>query len=262
MDKSYHRGLTKRLGFFAVVLIQFLGPPFIFVQYWLSYGLEEHEIYHWEFWSPSLSDWSVGEQYYLTKFIAVLFLLCFILNGLFCHLDEKNAWEKICKIINMLNHNGEMEDSCMTFLYLSAFMNTWVIFWLCIDVWLVLGKSDTVTDVLMDALGLTFLYNLDDIGSDLRFVDDDDWPGLQLAWVDKFKKTVSHEYDDIDDVDTEPPEVCTQYLKACAGILGFFAIVLPLLFVITPFKAMLPDPFFETITQAMWANATHATVAV
>jgi hypothetical protein len=168
IDKNFRRGWAKRAGMLAVLIIQLLGPPVIFYQKWTGFGIDDHERLHWSAWSVSLSDWSLDEKYFVTKFIALLFLFCFIINGVFCHIDETESWMKVCRIVNMLNHNGEMKDTCMSFLYLGAFMNAWVIFWLCIDVWLVLGKSDTVTDVLMDALGLTFLYNLDDIGSDLR----------------------------------------------------------------------------------------------
>lgn len=166
------------------------------------------------------------------------------------------TWMRWDHGINMLNRNGEMEDTCISFLYLGAFMNAWVIFWLCIDMWLVLGVSDSVTEVLMDALALAFLYNLDDIGSDLRFVDEDDWPGLQLAWLYKYRYKCALVYDDIQYEGTEPPDVCSLYLNGCSVILGLFSIVLPMLFIITPFKAMKPDPFFESITESMWMNAT------
>merc|ERR1740138_854010 len=64
-------------------------------------------------------------------------------------------------------------------------MNCWVITWSCLDVFLIIGASETPSDVLMNALALMFLYNLDDIGGDFSFVDVDDWPGSRLAWIYK-----------------------------------------------------------------------------
>merc|ERR1719378_471235 len=73
----------------------------------------------------------------------------------------------------------------MSFLYADAVVNTWVILWCCLDVFLVVGAAQAPLDVLMNALGLVFLYNLDDVGGDLGFVNEDDWPGLRLAWIYK-----------------------------------------------------------------------------
>lgn len=240
-------GFAKKLGHLSVFLIQLCGPPFIFFQYWCGYGLEDHEQLHWDKFTINLSDWYPENKYYLTKITAVLFLGCFCLNGLFCHLDERNAWLKVDRIINILNYNGRMRDTCDLWLKVGAFMNSWVIFWLCLDVFLVLGTSGSVVEVIFDALALAFLYNLDDVASDLRFVDDDDWPGLQLAWVDKNIGEVAAEFQDIDE--TEPSIICNGFLTCCAGVLMIFCVVLPTAFIIVPFKELRPDPFFQSITQ-------------
>merc|ERR1719157_474357 len=84
--------LAKKLGYFVVFLIQFVAPPFIFLQYFYGFGLEDHEKLHWDKFTFSLSDWNPDKQYYITKITAALFMTCFCLNGLFCHLDERNAW--------------------------------------------------------------------------------------------------------------------------------------------------------------------------
>merc|ERR1712217_582462 len=118
-----------------------------------------------------------------------------------------------------------------------------VICWLCVDMFLVMGTSDTVQDVCMDALGLAFLYNLDDVGGDLGFLDEDDWPGLQLAWLSKN----IHQYaDDISDVEQkEADSMCLGLLDCVGYILGLACLILPCIFIVTPFQELKPDPAFE-----------------
>merc|ERR1712066_1174916 len=71
----------------------------------------------------------------------------------------------------------------MWFLVMGAIVNCWVVFWSALDMYVVCGASNTPQDLLMDALGLLFLYNLDDIGGDMAFLEEDDWPALRLAWI-------------------------------------------------------------------------------
>merc|ERR1712183_426199 len=78
---------------------------------------------------------------------------------------------------------GKFQLSGMQYLYIDAVVNTWVITWCCFDVYLLIGAAATPADVLMNALGLVFLYNLDDVGGDLGFVNEDDWPGRRFAWI-------------------------------------------------------------------------------
>merc|ERR1712232_534974 len=72
-----------------------------------------------------------------------------------------------------------------SFLVVGAFINCWGVAWSCIDMYVVVGASSSPQDLLLDALGLLFLYNLDDIGGDLGFIDEDDWPGERIAWIYK-----------------------------------------------------------------------------
>merc|ERR1712157_601813 len=69
------------------------------------------------------------------------------------------------------------------FLGVGAFINCWIVMWTCLDMFVVVGASKTPQDLLLDSLGLLFLYNLDDIGGELGFVNEDDWPGLRIAWI-------------------------------------------------------------------------------
>lgn len=132
-----------------------------------------------------------------------------------------------------------MEGSCEFFLFVGAFMNGWVIFWLSLDVYFVIGTAGNVQDVLFDALGLTFLYNLDDISGDLGFVDGDDWPGTQLAWVHENIADAAMDFADLDDL--EPSCLCTSWLDCCSFIILIIGFTVTTLFAFTNFKEIMPD---------------------
>merc|ERR1712194_425093 len=75
----------------------------------------------------------------------------------------------------------------------------------------VVGASESPKDVMFDALGLLFLYNLDDIGGEFGFVDEDDWPGVRLGWI--YQEMVLHDWkpedeDPFDDEEGAQVELC------------------------------------------------------
>jgi hypothetical protein len=253
---------SRMMGCLLIIIIQLLGPPLIFFQMYTGKGMEDFDKIHWDKFTPGPANvgtdlWGHGP----TKLMALLFLTVFLLNGVFCHMDSMEAWKKVNKFLNFLNKNDHVEGTCPGFLHLGAFVNTWVIVWLSIDMYFVMGVSDTVQDVLMDALGLAFLYNLDDIGGDLGFIDADDWPGLQIAWIDQRREQVAKEKENIEDAEADASCVC--YLHFITAVLVVLTLTLPVLFMFTPFKEMKPDPFFqELIVSEQFVNATRAAVSV
>merc|ERR1712013_452236 len=106
--------------------------------------------------------------------------------------------------------NGQMSGTCTLMLYFGAIMNAWVVVSMSLIVYFLLGASDSVADVILDALGLAFLYNLDDVGGDLGLLDKDDWPGIQLAWLEKHADEAAHEFVDMEAC--EPSRLCECFL--------------------------------------------------
>lgn len=265
--------LARRLGFLMVFVIQLIGPVMIFWQLTTNRGVDyadriQWDKFHLEF--PYSSDWA-SEQC-ATKLMSFLFVSVFCLNGAFCQIDDMNAWLKVDKIFRILEHNGSMRGTSENLLKLGAFMNCWVILWLELDVFIALGNADTVQDVLMDALGLTFIFNLDDIAGDLGFVDKDDWPGVQLAWVNQNIHEYAEKLSDVEEV--EASVSCGYFLRFTGWVLGLLALVLPALTIFTPFYAMKVEPWYDdaplevfsneaikAIVQAAVANATGAPTA-
>merc|ERR1719282_1579724 len=183
---DFMKAAARFMGCVAIFLIQLLGPVAVFFSTIAGWGIEDDEHYDWSAWhfgqfEDMITDWQVA---HMTKVLAVLFIFAFVLNGLFCVLDEQKSWKNIYNTFRFLQMNTpNFEVHGASFLYLCAFVNCWLITWCCIDAFVVIGAARTPKDLLMDSLGLLFLYNLDDIGGDLGFVDMDDWPGLQLAWI-------------------------------------------------------------------------------
>jgi len=244
LPKHEFARVTRRIGFTIIVSIQLFGPPLLFFQKVKGSSTKEHEQFHWDlFQGFSLSDWTTG--FWSTKLMSLLFLICFCLNGLFVHMDEAISWRKIDKLWRELNHFCRLKNGSETYLKFGAFMNMWVIFWLCLDVFLVLGASEDIKDVLLDSIGLMFLYNLDDISGDLGFVNLDDWPGEELAWLSVHIQRYSEELDEVEEFNPDP--CCNFFLQTWSILLTFFTIALPIFFTFTPFKELMPDPFFERL---------------
>eukprot|EP00927_Polykrikos_kofoidii_P073051 TRINITY_DN69125_c0_g1_i1.p1 TRINITY_DN69125_c0_g1~~TRINITY_DN69125_c0_g1_i1.p1 ORF type:complete len:461 (-),score=76.62 TRINITY_DN69125_c0_g1_i1:65-1447(-) len=241
------RSITKYMGFLLIFLIQLLGPPLLFYQARTGQSIPGHEQVHWDKWIlPKMTDWWENGKYadaFSTKLTALFFVFCFCLNGIFCHMDNAQGWLKIDRIFKNVNYNGVMPGTSELMLKLGALINAWVIVWLCVDVYIVLGTSATITDVLLDALAISFVYNLDDIGGDLGFVDQDDWPGVRLAWLDKVIGEVAERDSDIEEI--EASRTCLCFLTFITLVLIVICFVVPFLFIITPFGEMVPDPYFE-----------------
>jgi len=177
---------ARLLGCIVIALIQLLCPPAVFFSTILGWGIKQEKYYHWENWhlgdwSNMLHDW---RHVFVTKALGLLFICCFVLNGLFVLMDHKQDWFKIYNMFCYLqrrNLSFELGGQC--FLFAGAFMNCWTVLWCCISSYVVVGASDSPKTVLFDALGMLFLFNLDAIGGELGFVAADDWPGLRLGWI-------------------------------------------------------------------------------
>merc|ERR1712232_127479 len=176
-----------------------------------------------------------------TKALGLLMMFAFILNGLFVLLDERRSWKQIYNTFRYLDiMNPRFKLKGINYLFLDGLINTWVICWCCLDVFLVVGPSNSPTDVLMDALGLIFLYNLDDVSGDLGFIDADDWPGLRLAWI--YKEIVHPCADEIFDEDKLDIEGCIilslYYVSATFLVALIFTV--PIVAAFTPFVQIVP----------------------
>merc|ERR1740138_1604670 len=115
------------------------------------------------------------------------------MNGLFVVVECKQTWFKLYNTFQYLKRSApNLTIQGERFLYLGAFVDCWTVLWCCASCYIVVGTSGSVQDVLFDSLSLLFLYNLDEVGGDLGFVDEDDWPGARLGWI--FKEMVKEDW--------------------------------------------------------------------
>lgn len=120
----------------------------------------------------------------MKKVIGILLLYIFACNGLFVILQEKKTWFEIYSTFKYLKkYNPKFESGGKVFLYAGALVNCWAVMFCTIASYAIVGASSSFKDLMFDALGLLFLYNLDDIGGVLGFVYEDDWDGVRLGWI-------------------------------------------------------------------------------
>ena len=131
-------------------------------------GILKSERIRWEEWHASAHDWHhIG----LTKFLGVIFVFLFCLNGLFVLLDEYETYEKVDWLFRTLNKgNPETHLKGEYGIAFGILVNIWVVVWCCLDSFVVCGTSFSPGDLVYDSLGLIFLFNLDNIGGELGFV--------------------------------------------------------------------------------------------
>jgi len=247
---------------FLIVCVQVAGPPLIFLSAMpQNVGIVEDESYQWRCWPISrffaLSDTEacqggkvprdvtlIDDWYTITstRVLSTIFMLMFILNGIFVVQSEKGVWKRIYNTLRYLDQvTPEFKMSGHNYLNLGAFVNCWVILWSCLDAYLIIGATASPRDLMFDALGLLFLYNLDDIGGDLGFIDETDWPGEQIAWI--YEEVVHPCDDDIfneDNLDMRGHVFLTLY-KFTALSLAAMLVVLPVMAAITPFTQIAPN---------------------
>lgn len=182
--------ILSRMGFAVIWLIQMVAPPLIFFS-----AVSFVEMKGWP-QSEHIKQWSYTDGTPFKKLLACLFIFGFILNGIFVTLDENNNWKRLDQIFTFFqSENPDVHIVGEYYLYLGAITNCWVVAWCCLNMLVVIGQSDNATDVVFDSLGLIFLFNLDDIGGDLGFIYEGDWPAERLAWVRDRIKNVQEEAD-------------------------------------------------------------------
>lgn len=247
------QNLSRYFGALAIWVVQFIGPPAVFFSS-LGFGVEEENTYKWDEWTNwgddankfdhLLADWT---HFRTPKFLSILFIFLFTLNGLFVLIDEKECFHQMDNMFRYLDlHTPKFNFAREWLLYLDSFMNNWLVLWCTIDAYILVGNARSVKDVLFDSLSLLFLYNLDDISGDLGFVNTDDWDGLRLGWI--YEEMVVPKFQPMDNgrfVNAEDDEIEASGLFMCMydftiGALSLASFALPVLAIFTPFSAIGP----------------------
>jgi len=269
--------VAKLLGWVLIVLIQLVGPVMMFFSSVRGVGVLEEKMWLWRCakwtqyvpflfqkgdhyeegsdepcgYTPHGSDDALMpddvsmllDWYHIstTKILGLLIIVAFILNGIFVINGEMETWKKIYNTFRFLKENTPNFDVKGRWgLILGVCVNCWVVVWCCLDSYIVIGASETPSDLVKDALALLFLYNLDDIGGDLGFFSSDDWPGVRVAWIyDEIVHPCPDEFFDESVLDW-PGYISLSIYKYTTGALLVLLFILPFLDTITPFIAVVP----------------------
>jgi len=241
-------GVARLIGCGLVFLFQIFGPLLIFMSCVFGVGREENEMFHWEHWWLWNSNTSVDMFYdwnhiATTKFVGMCFLEVFILNALFVTQDERKAEEKVWDIFGHLKRNTpNYEVHGTVYLFMGSFVNNWMVVVCTLDAYMIIGASRTPSDLFLDSLALLFLFNLDDIGGSLGFVDEDDWPGDRIAWIhSEIVKAPSED----DELNMSFKEKFNRYTNMGTYSIAFYfcavsSVVMPICTAVTPFLMIAP----------------------
>eukprot|EP00931_Biecheleriopsis_adriatica_P026416 TRINITY_DN16077_c0_g1_i1.p1 TRINITY_DN16077_c0_g1~~TRINITY_DN16077_c0_g1_i1.p1 ORF type:complete len:444 (+),score=97.55 TRINITY_DN16077_c0_g1_i1:92-1333(+) len=170
---------TRDLGLLSVVIVQVLAPPACIIYFYYQLDWTQAEI--------SLEDWHYryhsrhhGVSNMLKHFTAVLFLFMFALNGATETHRQKVIAMKVNAMLN-LSEADFVKGVRHFWISLGRWINCIVIVECCVIVYLAFVSSEGPVDVVFNALAVTFLYNLDDIGAEMAFLSEDDWDGEELG---------------------------------------------------------------------------------
>jgi len=242
--------LVRIAGFISIFLVQLCGPPLLIAAVTYGWGIDTgddgEDYIHWRKWEPSTSDF---DKITTTKLLSALFLFIFPTNGLYVLLQEKISQDKIYKTFRYLKHNTpNMDVTGGNYLIIGAMINTWVVVLTSFAAFTILGASFTPRGLLFDALGLLFLYNLDDLDSDLGFVSLDDWDGVRLGWIFKNMVAENFQRDNGTTSDKFDPEhddwtgwLINRSYEFVAMLLLVAALAFPVVSMFTPFISIVPE---------------------
>jgi len=218
-------------GLMIVVVVQILGP--LAILFWACHNIE---------FFPNGKTFGVTESmgyktgsnhhglsHLLQRLLGVLFLLLFSANGLYVVRQDKRCTRKVtnmCKVFKRAAAVSRYDPPQERWLYFGAICNglCLVMCSFCMCFLFVLAE-DGPKDVLFDAFGLTFLYNLDDVSGDLAFLDEK-WDEDQMGDI---YGMLADELDIMKDIDEERESTFTP-----DNIYTIFEVLVAILIVVLP----------------------------
>jgi len=179
-------GLVLKVGLFVVVVLQLCGPMGIlfWVLHRIEFGYNGHLIGLHELMNYQTGGNTHAISYVGQRVLAVLFLALFSLNGLYVIKKDRAETEKVvnmCKIFKRAAIVRGYLAPQERWLFVGAIVNSLCLIMCCFCmVFLFVVVEHGPKDVLFDAFGLTFLYNLDDVGGTLGFLHEQ-WDEDQMG---------------------------------------------------------------------------------
>jgi hypothetical protein len=219
----------------------------------------------WSSVSVGLDGWRYipGSNVYgssnITKHVlGVLFLFCFALYASQVVSDDAHQWLRAKLLYDNLPEAFQRRTNPSWF-YFGPLIKCQVIIVCCVDTWLLVTKADGPKDVVLDILGLAFLFNLDTLSSVFVFLSRSDWPADAMGqFQTKYlidKGIIGEEADEIEYGKHRKKK--TVIYRLTGRVITMFVLILPLSFIFvypTP-KAKPTDDI--TVLQQQVVNITE-----
>eukprot|EP00401_Gymnodinium_catenatum_P079031 CAMPEP_0117498958 /NCGR_PEP_ID=MMETSP0784-20121206/21988_1 /TAXON_ID=39447 /ORGANISM="" /LENGTH=327 /DNA_ID=CAMNT_0005294071 /DNA_START=42 /DNA_END=1025 /DNA_ORIENTATION=- len=189
--------LMVRLGCVAIMLVQLVTP--IQMLLWSTLQLD------WSGLTVGLSHWRALMDlrnpenliYLLQHILALLFLLLFILNAFVVVETEARTWLKLRAFIHLLPPRF-MENGSFFWLTMGPIVLAHVVVGNCVNVLLLGFVYNAPTDVVLNAFGLFFLYELDLVDSELGILDGMGWEARSVGVLyTELTQASGHDPDDM-----------------------------------------------------------------
>lgn len=190
-ERKEFRAMTVALYF--VIVIQLIGPVAILV--YAVYNLAPSDIgepWGLDGWRYILWSKKFGISNLWKRVLALLFIILFALNGTHVMHKQARVMEKkldLCAVFDFVAKEDQKDVDGKTrktpppatcWLWVDAIVNSWCLILCTLSTVPIMLFAEGPKDVLFDALGLMFLYNLDDIGGDLGLLEDE-WDEKQFG---------------------------------------------------------------------------------
>eukprot|EP00930_Biecheleria_cincta_P066531 TRINITY_DN5267_c0_g1_i1.p1 TRINITY_DN5267_c0_g1~~TRINITY_DN5267_c0_g1_i1.p1 ORF type:complete len:308 (-),score=58.05 TRINITY_DN5267_c0_g1_i1:655-1578(-) len=145
------RSNVKFMGAVLIWLVQLFGPLVMLV----TMGF--FKMSEWKFLTFAHLGTRLGD-----KVLGLLLIIAFQLNVIFSLEGEASSWEQVTQVFTYLRCREKKHTSTRV-LWIGAATHCYVFVMSCFCVPLLMGQAESTKDVLFDALGILFLYNLDQI---------------------------------------------------------------------------------------------------
>lgn len=197
-----------------VIFLQVIGPLCLLI--WAVKGIEFGNNGHYlggsRFFAFQFGSEEIGLPHVFMRVLGLGFLILFIMNGMYVLEDDKVETQKVTEMVilfqsvarqkpMMMNERGGMRQRMSNmmlgsraeppvegavslpqteWLWIGAIINSLCLVLCSLSMVFMFIVEESPKDLVLDAFGLAFLYNLDDIGGDLAFLDekwDEDFMG-------------------------------------------------------------------------------------
>jgi len=236
-------------GIIITIAIQIVAPFVLLVWAIQNVTTINDNVVGLEAWRYDHGSEESGFTYLTSRILAIMFLLLFTINGTYALKSDMAETEKmvcLCRVFNKVAKKIPYDpDTGLGFkpthegwLWAGAVLNSILVInlSLCMFFIFVIAASEAnPKDIIFDAFGITFLYNLDDPSGDLSFLDELWDEGI----MGDIYGTLADQAEIMDDIKSERQTRCTSnnIYQAAVYIMQSFVVLMPLCFVFFEGKA-------------------------